>query len=146
MNPASQFGQEAIANMEIEMMTDLYNRYVVKFLAVSQLQGRNCTRTYPSTHASFFFLQVVKDVPQEVYPSQVSRGGPQQRRSHLHRPLCGEVHGSPRSDWKKTNQHVHPRPGSSSPAATGTQIARPQIHAHATVYNNIHKVTSHVIL
>ena len=28
MNPSSQFGQEAIANMEIEMMTDLYNRYV----------------------------------------------------------------------------------------------------------------------
>ena len=27
MNPGNQFGQEAIANMEIEMMTDLYNRY-----------------------------------------------------------------------------------------------------------------------
>ena len=26
MNPGSQLGQEAIANMEIEMMTDLYNR------------------------------------------------------------------------------------------------------------------------
>ena len=26
MNPGGQFGQEAIANMEIEMMTDLYNR------------------------------------------------------------------------------------------------------------------------
>lgn len=57
MNPASQLGQEAIANMEIEMMTDLYNRYVVKFLAVSQLQGRNCTCT--SVHPSFVFLQVV---------------------------------------------------------------------------------------
>lgn len=27
MNPGSQIGQEAIANMEIEMMTDLYNRW-----------------------------------------------------------------------------------------------------------------------
>lgn len=28
MNPGGQIGQEAIASMEIEMMTDLYNRWV----------------------------------------------------------------------------------------------------------------------
>ena len=29
MNPSGQIGQEAIASMEIEMMTDLYNRSAI---------------------------------------------------------------------------------------------------------------------
>ena len=63
MNPGSQFGQEAIANMEIEMMTDLYNR--------SNTQGT--LHPWLISHP-LSLVKVIEDLSQEVHPSQVPRG------------------------------------------------------------------------
>ena len=55
---SSQNKQDAFASLEIEMMSDLYNRWHV---------NNDMWRAHLPPHC----LQVVKDVPYEMYPPKI---------------------------------------------------------------------------
>lgn len=102
MSKQGQSKQDAFASLEIEMMSDLYNRYAV----IWQMGVVVCSVT-TGMFTNLCPHQVVQNLPQQVHSSQVQRGRVVQRRSDLSGPMRCQVSGDPRQDWEETDCYVY---------------------------------------